>query len=102
MNGTGAVGDGADASGDAIVDSANELPRAGRRRVVHAVAAVAVAAVVALVAGRLLTPMTVRVTPVVRGAAVDAVYASGTVEAVDRVDVKARVAGVVAALPVKE
>ena len=43
-----------------------------------------------LLAVRALSATAVRVVPVGRGDAVAAVYASGTVEAVDRVEVKAR------------
>ena len=47
-------------------------------------------------------PRPVVVTPVVRGRAIDAVYATGTVEAEDRVQVKARSGGSVAEIRVKE
>lgn len=49
-----------------------------------------------------LRPRPVTASRVVRGSAVDAVYASGTVECVDRVEVKARVAGPVADLEAHE
>jgi HlyD family secretion protein len=47
-------------------------------------------------------PLPVTVTPVVRGKAVDAVYATGTVEADDRVNVKAKTSGSIAQILVKE
>ncbi|HEX2571370.1 MAG TPA: efflux RND transporter periplasmic adaptor subunit [Polyangia bacterium] len=47
-------------------------------------------------------PPAVMLTPAVRGTAVDAVYASGTVEAIDRVEIKARLNGAVDAILVKE
>jgi HlyD family secretion protein len=49
-----------------------------------------------------LQPLPAAVTPVVRGKAVDAVYATGTVEADDRVNVKAKTSGSVAEILVKE
>lgn len=49
-----------------------------------------------------LQPLPAAVTPVVRGKAVDAVYATGTVEADDRVNVKAKTSGSIAAILVKE
>jgi HlyD family secretion protein len=65
-----------------------------------------VAGVLVLVGGlalaQYLRPVDVVVMPVVRGHVVDAVYATGTVEAERRVMVKARVAGPVAELPVTE
>ena len=66
-----------------------------------------IAAVVLLAAGgaagaSLARRIDVVVTPVVRGRAVDAVYATGTVEAERRVTVKAKVAGPVAELPVTD
>ena len=47
-------------------------------------------------------PVAVVVTPVIVGKAVDAVYATGTVEAYDRVNVKAKINGSIAELLVKE
>lgn len=47
-------------------------------------------------------PPAVRLTSVVRGTAIDAVYAGGTVETASHVDVKARIAGSVAPLLVNE
>ncbi|MFO0589704.1 MAG: efflux RND transporter periplasmic adaptor subunit [Polyangiaceae bacterium] len=49
-----------------------------------------------------LKPVPVVAMPVVRGQAVDAVYATGTVEAQDRVQVKAKTAGALAEVLVKE
>ena len=49
-----------------------------------------------------LRPRPVVVTPVARGTAVEAVYATGTAEAYDRVVVKAKVAGTIAELAVRE
>jgi HlyD family secretion protein len=66
------------------------------------VVAVVVLAVGGLWLARYLRPVDVVVTPVVRGHVVDAVYATGTVEAERRVTVKAKVAGPVAELPVTE
>ena len=64
------------------------------------------AAVVVLAAGGAaavkMRPASVTAVRVERGSAVDAVYASGTVECVDRVEVKARAAGPVADLTVRE
>jgi HlyD family secretion protein len=47
-------------------------------------------------------PVAVTVTPVVRGRAIDAVYATGTVEAEDRVQVKAKSSGSILEILVKE
>ena len=49
-----------------------------------------------------MKPVAVVATPVVRGQAVDAVYATGTVEAEDRVQVKAKTAGSLSEVLVKE
>lgn len=49
-----------------------------------------------------MAPLPVAATPVVRGKAVDAVYATGTVEADDRVNVKAKASGSIAEILVKE
>jgi HlyD family secretion protein len=51
---------------------------------------------------KFLRPLGVSATSVSRGVAVEAVYASGTIEAVERVDVKARMSGPVADLLVRE
>ena len=53
------------------------------------------------VAGK-LKPLPVVAMPVVRGQAIDAVYATGTVEAEDRVQVKAKTSGALAEVLVKE
>jgi HlyD family secretion protein len=55
-----------------------------------------------LLAHRKLGPVPVVVTSVVRGTAVDAVYATGTVEAEERVVVRAKSAGSIAELVVRE
>jgi RND family efflux transporter MFP subunit len=60
------------------------------------------ASVVALFAWTQLRPIPVTVAPAIVGPAVEAVYATGTVEADPRVEVKAKVAGTVAQLLVKE
>jgi HlyD family secretion protein len=49
-----------------------------------------------------LKPVPVVAVPVTRGVAIDAVYATGTVEAEDRVQVKAKTSGSLAAVLVKE
>jgi HlyD family secretion protein len=49
-----------------------------------------------------LKPVKVTVAPIVRGKAIDAVYATGTVEAEDRVQVKAKTSGSIAEIRVKE
>lgn len=54
------------------------------------------------IAARRLQPKAVTTTPIVRGVAVEAVYATGTVEAFDRVLVKAKLAGSIAELKVRE
>jgi HlyD family secretion protein len=64
--------------------------------------AFAILAVAGFSLARYFRPVDVVVTPVVRGHVVDAVYATGTVEAERRVMVKAKVAGPVAELPVTE
>lgn len=73
--------------------------RARLRLILFIVAALAVAGVIA---AKRLQPTPVTVTPVVRGKAVDAVYATGTVEADDRVNVKAKASGSLAQILVKE
>jgi HlyD family secretion protein len=49
-----------------------------------------------------LKPVKVTVAPIVRGKAIDAVYATGTVEAEDRVQVKAKTGGSIAEMRVKK
>ncbi|NUQ77949.1 MAG: efflux RND transporter periplasmic adaptor subunit [Polyangiaceae bacterium] len=49
-----------------------------------------------------LQPAKVVVTPVVRGKAIDAVYATGTVEAENRVNIKAKTSGSIAEILVRE
>src|SRR6185369_664233 len=65
-------------------------------------AAVVILAGGGAVAARRLQPIPVVVTPVVRGKAIDAVYATGTVEADDRVNVKAKTNGSITEILVKE
>lgn len=64
------------------------------------------AAIVVVAAGSVaavkMRPASVTAVRVERGSAVDAVYASGTVECVDRVEVKARAAGPVTGLTARE
>ena len=62
----------------------------------------AVAGIVAVVVAGRLRPKPVTVTPLARGTAVDAVYATGSVEALDRVVVKAKTSGSLLELKVKE
>ncbi len=61
-----------------------------------------VAAAASAVVAMRLRPKAVTVTPTVRGTAVDAVYATGTVEAQDRVVVKSKTTGSLLELKVKE
>ena len=70
----------------------------GRRLVAVCVALLAGAGAVAIFRPK---PIDVQVTPVVRGKAIDAAYATGTVEALERVDVKARINGAVSQVFVK-
>lgn len=74
-----------------------------RRRWLRWVVGLVVLAVIGgLVAARSMRPVEVVATPVTRGHAVDAIYATGTVEAERRVIVKAKVAGPVGELKVRE
>lgn len=68
-------------------------------RITLGAAALAIAAFV--IVSR-LRPVPVVAMPIVRGAAIDAVYATGTVEAEDRVQIKAKTSGSVAEILVKE
>src|SRR6185503_12769374 len=70
----------------------SERGRLGARLRLAALVFVPLVGIGALVA-RKLEPIALTVTPVVRGVAVDAVYATGTVEADDRVNVKAKTSG---------
>ncbi len=63
---------------------------------------VALAVAIVIFALNRFKPVPVTVSPVVRGKAIDAVYATGTVEAEDRVQVKAKSSGSVAQIAVKE
>src|SRR5690349_15267986 len=63
---------------------------------------VALAGVAGALVAKRLQPLPVTVTPIVRGKAVDAVYATGTVEADNRVNVKAKASGSVLQILVKE
>ncbi|HEX9294525.1 MAG TPA: efflux RND transporter periplasmic adaptor subunit [Polyangiaceae bacterium] len=65
------------------------------------VVAALIVGAVAIIASR-FKPVPVTVSPVVRGKAVDAVYATGTVEAEDRVQVKAKSSGSIVTIAVKE
>jgi RND family efflux transporter MFP subunit len=67
-----------------------------------AISAALVLGVVAAVAAFRLKAHDVVVTPVVRGRAVDAVYATGTVEAEDRVSIKAKINGTITELFTRE
>ena len=73
--------------------------RRNLRRLLLAVAILVAAAF--FLAGK-LKPLPVVATPVVRGEAIDAVYATGTVEAEERVQIKAKTSGSVAVILVKE
>ena len=71
-------------------------PRFTARKKRSSVRVVLAALVLALAAGGVavkLRPVSVTTTPIVRGTAIEAVYATGTVEPFDRVIVKARAAG---------
>lgn len=73
-----------------------------KRPIARIVAVVLLLAVVAAVVARRFAPKPVVVTKVVRGTALDAVYATGTVEALDRVVVKAKISGSISELKVRE
>ena len=66
------------------------------------VAAVLGLAVVGFLLTKRYAPKDVTVSPVVRGTAIDAVYATGTVESFERAIVKARVAGTITDFKVRE
>ncbi len=72
-----------------------------RRRRRYAALALAIGAVALLLYAR-LRPVDVRAVRVMRGRAVEAVYATGTLEPVQRRAVRARVAGLLVALSVRE
>lgn len=73
-----------------------------QRHVGRAFALLVLAGIVAAVVMVRLRPKAVTVTPLARGTAVDAVYATGSVEALDRVVVKAKTSGSLLELHVKE
>lgn len=73
-----------------------------RRHLKKLLAAVALLAVAGLVVSRRLQPVPVIAAAVARGTAVDAVYATGTVEAKDRIVVKAKATGSIAEVFVRE
>lgn len=83
-------------------DADRAQPSWPRRNVGYVVVAVAALGLASGATFKRFQPLPVVVTPVVRGKAVDAVYATGTVEAYDRVSVKAKANGSIAALLVKE
>ena len=74
----------------------------GRGWLRYALMALLPLAIGSVVAAKKLRPVPVTVTPVVRGKAIEAVYATGTVEAEDRLKVKAKTAGSLTELLVKE
>lgn len=73
-----------------------------RRNVGRIVLAALVLGVAAFMIASRLKPIPVVAMPVVRGTAVEAVYATGTVEAEDRVQIKAKTSGSIAEILVKE
>lgn len=73
-----------------------------RRNIGRIAPAVVVVVVAAILIASKLKPVPVVAMPVVRGAAIEAVYATGTVEAEDRVQVKAKTSGSLAEVLVKE
>jgi HlyD family secretion protein len=75
---------------------------ARKRHVARIVVALLLGAAGATGAFFKLKPLPVTTTPIVRGTAVDGVYATGVVEAQDRVAVKARVPGSIAEIKVRE
>jgi HlyD family secretion protein len=84
----------------AAVNGFGRSPRRAFRR--STVVLLLLVAAIAVVAARWLRPRTIEVVRAGRGTAVDAVYATGTVEAAERVTVKARVAGAIVELHAKE
>ena len=73
-----------------------------KRPIARIVMLVILLCIVGAVVGVRLRPKPVTTSSVVRGIAIDAVYATGTVEALDRVTVKSKIAGSVAELRVRE
>ncbi len=73
-----------------------------RRNIRSLVAALVVLAGAGGIVAKRLQPIPVTATPTVRGKAIEAVYATGTVEAEDRVNVKAKSSGSIAEVFVKE
>jgi HlyD family secretion protein len=83
-------------------DGARRRPSWIQQNLRFLLAGVVVLAGVGGVVAKRFQPLPVVVTPVVRGKAVDAVYATGTVEAYERVNVKAKTNGSILAILVKE
>jgi RND family efflux transporter MFP subunit len=77
-------------------------PETKSRRLRYVVVFLVVAAVLGLYGFKRSRALPVRAMPVVRGQAVEAVYATGSVEAENRVEVKAQIAGTIAELSVRE
>lgn len=79
-------------------------PKIGKRRAWprYLLMALLPLAVGGIVLSKQLRPVAVTVTPIVRGKAIEAVYATGTVEAEERLKVKAKTAGSVSELLVKD
>ncbi|HEX6240364.1 MAG TPA: biotin/lipoyl-binding protein, partial [Polyangiales bacterium] len=85
-----------------IGNSMVATPESRSRRLRYLVASLLLAAIAGLVVYQRSRALAVVATPVVRGQALEAVYATGSVEAENRVEVKAQVPGTVAQLLVRE